>query len=87
MSTKTRLVARTVCDLTDRGHVIYNDKMADGRRSLKVWGWGEDEYYRAKSLLEVMGCNVKLVVNERFDARWGGNLVVRRLHVTENVTY
>ena len=87
MSTKTRLVARTVCDVTGRGHVIYNDKMADGRRSLKVWGWGEDEYYRAKSLLEVMGCNVKLVVKERFDARWGGNIVVRRLHVTENVTY
>ena len=83
MSTKTRLVARTVCDLTDRGHVIYNDKMADGRRSLKVWGWGEDEYYRAKSLLEAMNCTVKLVVKERFDARWGGNIIVRRLHVTE----
>jgi hypothetical protein len=87
MSTKTRLVARTVCDVTGKGHVIFNDKMADGRRSLKVWGWGEDEYYRAKAQLEVMGCTVKLVVKERFDARWGGNLVVRRLHVTENVTY
>jgi hypothetical protein len=83
MSTKTRLVARTVCDFTGKGHVIYNDKMADGRRSLKVWGWGEDEYYRAKSLLEAMNCTVKLDVKERFDARWGGNIIVRRLHVTE----
>ena len=87
MVTKTRIAAVNVCNMTERGHVIFNDKMADGRRSLKVWGWGEDEYYRAKSMLEVMGCTVKLVVKERFDARWGGNIVVRRLHVIENVTY
>lgn len=83
MSTKTRLAARMIIETTGKGHTIFNDKMSDGRRSLKVWGWSREEYVQAKALLEQMGCKVQHESNCTFNSRGGQWITVNRLHVTE----
>lgn len=77
-ATKTRQVA----NLIGKGHMIFNDKLADGTRSLKVWGWKEAEYELAKKMLEMAGCQVKFIKANKYSQR-GGNYTMRRLHVQE----
>ena len=67
---------------------VYNDKLADGTRSVKVRGWRKDDYKLAKSTLEAEGYEVKLVEFNIPSYVWGyrggsakGKQV--RLHVTE----
>ena len=55
--TKTGRVAR---ELSKDGF-IFNDRLRDGRRSLKVWGWSERQYLLAKEKLEALGCTVEVV--------------------------
>lgn len=59
--TKTGKVARKVINKTGKGTFVFNDKLQDGRRSLKVWGWSEAQYLKAKRKLEKKGCIVDLV--------------------------
>ena len=75
--TLTTLVARQVSE--DKAPVmIFNDRLKDGRRSLKVWGWSLSDFEYAKQLLEQKGCNVVLTgpVTRL-------NCSTYRLHVTE----
>ena len=44
ISTKTRTV---INELLTKGQFVFNDRLRDGRRSLKVWGWDNDTYTRA----------------------------------------
>ena len=81
--TKTRQVARLLSNATGRGHMIYNDRLADGTRSLKVWGWTGKDYATAQELLQGMGCRVDMVQAERYDTRGGLWRTVTRLHVQE----
>lgn len=81
--TKTRAVAKMVVLAQGRGHMIFNDRLADGTRSLKVWGWTLNEYTEAKKLLELYGCKVTMVQKERYINRLGQRRMVTRLHVTE----
>ena len=75
--TKTGRVAR---ELSKDGF-IFNDRLRDGRRSLKVWGWSEQQYLRAKERLEALDCTVEVV---RVALRGKPPGVFRfRLHVTE----
>ena len=75
--TKTGRVAR---ELSKDGF-IFNDRLRDGRRSLKVWGWSERQYLLAKEKLEALDCTVKVVrVALRGKPPGGFRL---RLHVTE----
>lgn len=60
MITKTRQVASEIIN-NGRGHFAYNDRLVDGRRSLKVWGWNVSDYMKAQRKLERMGCKVQLV--------------------------
>ena len=67
---------------------VYNDKLADGTRSVKVRGWRKGDYMLAKSTLEAEGYEVKLVEFNIPSYVWGyrggsakGKQV--RLHVTE----
>ena len=67
---------------------VYNDKLADGTRSVKVRGWRKGDYKLAKSTLEAEGYEVKLVEFDIPSYVWGfrggsakGKQV--RLHVTE----
>jgi hypothetical protein len=81
--TKTRATAQALAKTVGRGWMIFNDKLADGTRSLKVWGWTVDDYAQAKAMLEVWGCKATLVEKVKYDARGGRNYTMRRLHVQE----
>lgn len=60
MRTQTNRIARQVIAQTGRGTCIFNDKLVDGSRSLKVWGWSISEYRMAKRLLEEAGCEANI---------------------------
>jgi hypothetical protein len=81
--TKTQAVARALIKSTGRGHIVFNDRLVDGTRSLKVWGWQVDDYRTAKNMLEVWGCTVDMVQAERYNTRGGRWQTVTRLHVQE----
>ncbi len=83
MRTKTMAVAQIVSGTNKRGTAIFNDKLADGTRSLKVWHWLKEDYEQAKAMLELWGCKVKMIEREKYSARGGRNYMMRRLHVTE----
>jgi hypothetical protein len=83
MTTATRKIAQIVCKETGRGHMIFNDRLVDGTRSLKVWGWRQAEYKAAKALLESIGCKATLVEEDKYSARAGRSFTMRRLHVQE----
>ena len=78
MVTKTTQVARAL----DAGY-MFNDKLKDGRRSLKVWSWKDKQYALAKELLEARGCKVELIVLSRKGNGYRPAHNVTRLHVTE----
>jgi hypothetical protein len=80
--TKTRAVARALLK-EGKGWLIFNDRLVDGTRSLKVWGWTAQDYATAKTMLETWGCGVKLVQKDKYDGRGGRMYTMRRLHVTE----
>jgi hypothetical protein len=83
MKTKTGTIARAVISMTNRGSLMFNDRLKDGTRSLKVWGWTQEDYETARELLIRAGCQVQVVEFEAYSPRRGGNYVQRRLHVTE----
>ena len=76
-STKPRTVIKP---LITKGQFVFNDRLRDGRRSLKVWGWDKDTYARAKDMLEAAGCRCVIVKTPKRKFYCGG---VTRLHVTE----
>ena len=81
-TTKTGKIASAMI-AAGRGWGMFNDKMADGRRSLKVWGWDDSDYRKAKLLLEREGCKVEMVKTRTVNC--GGRTLrpSTRLHVTE----
>lgn len=82
MQTKTGFVARLMLN-QGRGHHIFNDRLLNGRRSLKVWGWARPDYEEARLRLEGLGCQVDLVEFGRYSPQAGGRYRQLRLHVTE----
>lgn len=78
MATKTTTIARAVIAITGRGIKVFNDPLVDGRRSLKVWGWQEEDYNLANNLLTSAGCKVTKVKTHK--SQWKGRT---RLHVAE----
>lgn len=82
MMTKTRLVARLLM-AQGRGTYVFNDRLVDDRRSLKVWGWRHSDYVEAKQMLEQAGCQVELVQFTARSPRSGQRYSQTRLHVTE----
>ena len=81
--TTTTKVANAVIELTGHGWMKFNDKLKDGRRSLKVFGWTDEDYANAAKLLTVMGCEVKLVHFAGYSFRGGRHYTQTRLHVKE----
>ena len=81
--TKTTRVANAVTELTGRGWMKFNDKLKDGTRSLKVFGWTDEDYANAAKLLTVMGCEVEIVAFAGYSFRGGRNYTQTRLHVKE----
>ena len=41
--------------LAGKDAVIFNDKLVDGTRSYKVWGWKDSDYQSARTLLMAAG--------------------------------
>lgn len=81
--TLTRQVARTISSKMQFQPLIFNDRLKDGTRSLKVWGWGRSEYRLAKRRLERLGCKVKMIDQEKTSPFGGRFYSVCRLHVKE----
>jgi hypothetical protein len=81
--TKTMAVAKVVCGANGRGHMIFNDKLVDGTRSLKVWGWCKEDYEQAQRMLDLLGCDAKVVQFTKYFARANTTKTVTRLHVKE----
>ena len=83
MLTKTGVIARAVIAMTGRGFLVFNDRLVDGRRSLKVWGWTDKDYETARELLTRAKCQVTVVEFDAYSPRTGGRYTQRRLHVQE----
>lgn len=81
MITLTAKVAQVVKATTGKGTKVFNDRLGDGARSLKVWGWDRGEYFQVKQMLEQAGCEAHLV--EFVSARYGQRIPKVRLHVWE----
>ena len=79
--TLTTKVAQVVKETSGKGTTIFNDKLQDGTRSLKVWGWTRGEYFQAKQLLEQAGCTADIV--EFMTRSWRARNKQIRLHVVE----
>lgn len=62
---------------------IFNDKMANGDRSIKVWRWNNTDYTNAKTALEAAGLKVVLTTCVSYSYRAGGHYTQTRLRVTE----
>jgi hypothetical protein len=81
MITKTTQVAREIISKgNQRFTMIFNDKLTDGTRSLKVVGWSAKEYGQATRKLRAMGCKVKVLKTRSTSERYASS---QRLHVTE----
>lgn len=76
------LTRKIIKPLLNDSHTVFNDKLADGRRSLKVWGWSEATYDKAKQMLIDAGCRVEMEWTPEVEGYRcsGGNI---RLHVRE----
>lgn len=79
---KTRTM-HLIRGLAGRDAVIYNDKLADGRRSIKVCRWGETDYNNAKRMLEFLGMIVTKKIHRGYSSRGGCHYTQIRLHVAE----
>ena len=81
MVTKTAQIARAVTAITGRGFLMFNDRLSDGRRSLKVWGWTFKDYEMARELLTRAKCQVQVVEFDSYSRGMTKRQI--RLHVQE----
>lgn len=58
-------------------NIVFNDRLVDGRRSVKVWSWDRSDYLKAKRRLEAAGLKVQL-----HEIKTPGHVQLR-LHVEE----
>lgn len=49
---------------------VFIDKLKDGRRSLKVWGWTAAQYAHAIDFLLARGCHVHVVKTRPCITAW-----------------
>lgn len=49
--------------------VIFNDRLVDGTRSYKVWGWNDSDYENAVSALKSAGFDAELITYNGYSAR------------------
>ena len=60
---------------------IFNDRLVDGTRSYKVWGWDLPDYNVALQALKSSGFSAKLVLFQGYSERKQRRYVQARLHV------
>ena len=74
---------RLVRGLAGKDKTVFNDKLKDGVRSVKVWGWELADYDNAKSILSLSGLTSTVVLFNSYSYRTGQHFVQPRLHVYE----
>lgn len=81
--TKTRRLVRQHIKKVG-GSTIFNDRLVDGKRSVKVWGWGLRQYESFQRLLKAEGLVSEIVEFTRSGPAWnGGGRIQHRIHVWE----
>jgi hypothetical protein len=81
MMTKTMIITKAAQVITNRGRKVFNDRLLDGTRSLKVWGWTDIEYEVCRKLLVQAGLAVTVkYVRSGYPS---GQRSTIRLHVKE----
>lgn len=71
-------IVRAAADKHDA--VVFNDRLKDGGRSIKIWGAGKSTYLPIKRKLERLGYTVTL--KNLGTSRWNpGNQDCYRIHV------
>jgi len=61
--------------------IIFNDRLVDGTRSYKIWGWDLPDYNRALQALKSAGFTTKLVFYEGYSQRGRRQYIQPRIHV------
>ena len=79
---KTKTIG-VVRQLTGPMPIVFNDRLKNGVRSVKVWGWRVADYERAVMALEAAGLKSKIVFFESYSHRGGYYFTQPRLHVIE----
>lgn len=79
----TTQTMKIVRKLAGKEATIFNDKLVDGTRSVKVWGWGHGDYVKAQKELERAGLKARLMRFDKYSARAGADYTQTRLHVEE----
>lgn len=82
--TATTHAANAVKAVTGNGWMKFNDKLKDGRRSLKVLGWTIEDYKMAQAILNMAGHEAEIVEFELWSNRGWQWYTQTRLHVKEN---
>jgi ABC-type proline/glycine betaine transport system substrate-binding protein len=82
-TTLTTRIANTIKQASGKGTIVFNDKLKSGERSLKVWGWSDEQYTLAKAILEQLGCTVKVVEVGPCPGYRNRTKPQTRLHITE----
>lgn len=63
MSTSiTTTIVKAYCLVNNKGSFIFNDKLKDGTRSVKVWQWDAGDYMTVAQQLRKAGCAVSIRV-------------------------
>lgn len=53
-------ICRAVMTLSGVGSFLFNDRRANGGRSIKVWGWRNEHYELAADIMRKHGFDVEL---------------------------
>ncbi len=78
VSTSTQIMRQ----LAGKGATMFNDKLTDGRRSYKVWGWKLDDYDKAWAHLLKAGIKSEVVYAPAYYCGRGCQVVQNvRIHV------
>jgi len=77
----TSKTMKIVRGLAGKNGYIFNDRLKSGKRSIKVWGWGKQDYAVAKAALEAAGLQVEMVTFKKFSYRMAAHYTQTRLHV------
>ena len=77
----TSKAMKIVRGLAGKNVTIFNDRLKSGKYSIKVWGWGKQDYAVAKAALEAAGLQVEMVTFTKFSYRMAEEYIQTRLHV------
>ena len=71
--------------LAGKRTMIWNDRLRDGRRSFKVWGWGDLAVRAAVTELRLAGFRADYKTHAFKRGPHGSSYIVRRIWVEERV--